>query len=163
MRLVCLVLVYSILLVTTPFALAQTRTNGTYRVEVLVTDGKKSKQEKATLSYGENSLKITSIKPGVFSKEFNYADIKGADYSYSKKPLLSTGGAIVTAIFLGLLVLPFLFMKKKQHWLTVKTDNDYAVMKLDKENFRQIKAELETHNVTITNVDESNAANKDKK
>lgn len=162
MRLVCLVLVYSILLVTTPFALAQTRTNGTYRVEVLVTDGKKSKQEKATLSYGENSVKITSIRPGAFSKEFNYADIKGADYSYSKKPLLSTGGAIVTAIFLGLLVLPFLFMKKKQHWLTIKTENDYAVIKLDKENFRQIKAELETHNVTITTVDES-SAKKDKK
>jgi hypothetical protein len=163
MRLVCLILVYSILLATTPFALAQTRTNGTYRVEVLVTDGKKSKEEKATLSYGENSLKVTSTRPGAFSKEFLYTDIKGADYSYSKKPLLSTGGAIVTAIFLGLLVLPFLFMKKKQHWLTVKTENDYAVMKLDKENFRQIKAELETHNVLITTVDESNAANKDKK
>jgi hypothetical protein len=156
-------LVYSILLVTTPFALAQTRTNGSYKVEVLVTDGKKSKEEKATLAYTENSLKITSNKPGAFSKEFNYADIKGADYSYSKKPLLSTGGAIVTAVLLGLLVLPFLFMKKKQHWLTVKVENDYAVMKLDKENFRQIKAELETHNIVVTTVDENNAANKDKK
>jgi hypothetical protein len=163
MRLVCLVLVYSILLVTTPFALAQTRTNGTYKVDVLVTNGKKSKEEKATLSYGENSLKITSTKAGVFSKEFNYADVKGADYSYSKKPLLSTGGAIVTAVLLGLLVLPFLFMKKKQHWLTVKTENDYAVMKLDKDDFRQIKAELETHHITVTTVDENNAANKDKK
>lgn len=163
MRLVCLVLVYSILLVTTPFALAQTRTNGTYKVEVLVTNGKKSKEEKATLSYGENSVKIASTKAGVFSKEFNYSDIKGADYSYSKKPLLSTGGAIVTAVLLGLLVLPFLFMKKKQHWLTIKGENDYAVMKLDKENFRQIKAELETHKVVVTTVDENNAANKDKK
>jgi len=61
MRLVCLVLVYSILLVTTPFALAQTRTNGTYKVDVLVTNGKKSKEEKATLSYGENSLKIRNL------------------------------------------------------------------------------------------------------
>lgn len=162
MRLICLILVYSLLLVTTPFALAQTRTNGTYKVDVLVTNGKKSKEEKAMLAYTDNSMKISSTKPGVFSKEFIYTDIKGADYSYSKKPLLSTGGAIVTAIFLGLLVLPFLFMKKKQHWLTVKTENDYAVMKLDKESFRQIKAELETHNVKITTVDESNAANKDK-
>jgi len=54
-------------------------------------------------------------------------------------------------------------MKKKQHWLTVKTENDYAVMKLDKDDFRQIKAELETHHITVTTVDENNAANKDKK
>ena len=163
MRFVSLILVCSLFIVTSQFALAQGPANGNYKVEALVTNGKKSKEEKATLAFGDDTVRVFSNKAGVLSKEFKYSDIKGVDYSYSKKPLLSTGGAIVTAVLLGLLVLPFLFMKKKQHWITVKGENDYVVTKLDKENFRQIKAEFEVHKVPVTTVDETNAANKDKK
>lgn len=83
-----------------------------------------------------------------------YSDVTTADYSYSKKPLLSTGGAVAMAILTGLLVLPFLFMKTKQHWITVRTANDYVVMKLDKQNFRQIQSEFEIKKVKVTTIDE---------
>jgi len=159
MRLLSLILVVSIFAVSTPFALA---TTATFKVEGLVSNGKKSKEVPSTLNFLDNSFTVTSKKPGELSKEFNYADIKSADYSYSQKPLLSTGGAIATALLLGLVVIPFLFMKKKQHWLSLRTEKDYIVLKLDKENFRQIQNEFEIRKVAITTVEDPEKK-KDKK
>ncbi|MDQ3491225.1 MAG: hypothetical protein M3449_09230 [Acidobacteriota bacterium] len=152
MRFVSLILVFSIFVVTSQIALA--RVSSTFMVETLVSEGKKSKEVNSTLNFGDKSFRLVSNKPGLVSKEMTYSEIKTADYSYSKKPLLSTGGAVAMAILTGLIVLPFLFMKKKQHWLTVRTDNDYAVIKLDKENFRQIQSEFEIKKVKITTLNE---------
>ena len=152
MRFVSLIVIFSIFVVTSQIALA--RVSSTFMVETLVSEGKKSKEVNSTLNFGDKSFRLVSNKPGLVSKEMTYSEIKTADYSYSKKPLLSTGGAVAMAILTGLIVLPFLFMKKKQHWLTVRTDNDYAVMKLDKENFRQIQSEFEIKKVKITTLNE---------
>ncbi|CAN5572166.1 MAG: hypothetical protein ACR2M8_09410 [Pyrinomonadaceae bacterium] len=152
MRFVSLIVIFSIFVVTSQIALA--RVSSTFKVETLVSEGKKSKEVNSTLNFGDKSFRLVSNKPGLVSKEMTYSEIKTADYSYSKKPLLSTGGAVAMAILTGLIVLPFLFMKKKQHWLTVRTDNDYAVMKLDKENFRQIQSEFEIKKVKITTLNE---------
>ena len=51
-------------------------------------------------------------------------------------------------------------MKKKQHWLSVRTENDYVVMRLDKNNYRQIINEFETHQVAVKTVDEDESKKK---
>jgi hypothetical protein len=160
-KFVSFILAMSIFAVTTPFAIAQTSSQ--FEVNALVSDGKKSKEVDSTLTFSETSFKVSNKKTQVAIKEFNYADVKSADYSYAKKPLLSTGGAVAMAIFTGLLVLPFLFMKKKQHWLSVRTESDYVVMRLDKKNYRQIMNEFEIHKVEIKTVDEEAEKKKDKK
>jgi hypothetical protein len=76
--------------------------------------------------------------------------------------MLSGGGAVATAILLGVFVLPFLFMKKKNHWMTVQTDKEFAVLKLDGSNFRQIMAEFETHGVKVNTVEEDKKSEKTK-
>lgn len=136
---------------TTPFALATD-----YEVELVVADGKKSKETDAVLTVSEQNLSVTPDKQTFkqHTKNFAYSDIKSADYSYSKKPMLSGGGAIATAIFVGILVIPFLFMKKKNHWLSVQTEKEFAVLKLDGSNFRAIVAELKTHGVDVKEVKE---------
>lgn len=141
-----------ILVVTSPATLAQS--SSSFRVKALVTTGKKSKEIDSDLRFNEMSFSVNSQKPGILQKEMAYSEVTAADYSYSKKPLLSTGGAIAMAILTGLIVLPFLFMKSKQHWLTVRTGNDYIVMKLDKQNFRQIQSEFEIKKVKVTTIDE---------
>ena len=65
------------------------------------------------------------------------------------------------AILTGLIVIPFLFAKKKQHWLSVRTANDYVVMRLDKDNYMQIRNELEVHKVKVSTLDED-STKKDK-
>lgn len=160
MKFTSIFLCICMLIVSVPFAFAQTKTASTFKASALVSDGKKSKEVDSTLAIEETSFKVTNRKTAAPIKEFNYTDVKSADYSYSKKPLLSTGGAIATVLLLGVLSLPFLFMKKKQHWLSVRTENDYVVMRLDKNNFRQIINEFETHQVKVTTVDEDDSKKK---
>jgi hypothetical protein len=145
------------MLATTPFVLATD-----YGVELVVPDGKKSKETDSTLTINENDFQIMPEKQSFkqHAKTFSFADIKTADYSYSKKPMLSGGGAVATAILLGVFVLPFLFMKKKNHWLSVQTEKEFAVIKLDNSNYKAIIAEFETHGVTVSEVKEEDKKEK---
>ena len=158
MKFFTLLLVVCILAVATPVALA----GPTFEVGALVSDGKKSKETKSILDFGDTSFKVTAKGKGGLIKEFNYADITSADYSYSKKPLLSTGGAVAMAILTGLIVVPFLFAKKKEHWLSLRTANDYIVVRLDKDNYMQIRNEFEVHKVKVSTVDEDTKKEKEK-
>jgi hypothetical protein len=132
--------------------------NRTYQVElVVVGKNNKSVETDADLTFGETAFKVVPDKRSFSSerKELAYADVKSADYSYSKKPILSMGGAVATAILISLLVaIPLLFVKKKKHWMTVQTGSEYVVLKLGDRNWRQIRAEFETHGVKVVEVKE---------
>jgi len=140
------------LLVTTPFALATD-----YNVELVVPDGKKSKETDAVLRVEENSFGLVIEKPKFkeHEKTFNFNTLKSADYSFAKKPMLSGGGAVATALLVGFIfALPFLFIKKKNHWLTVQGEKDFAVIKLDSSNYRAIIADFKAHGVDVKEVAE---------
>lgn len=69
--------------------------------------------------------------------------------------MLSGGGAVATALLVGFIfALPFLFIKKKNHWLTVQSEKQFAVMKLSSSNYRAIIADMETHGVPVKEVKE---------
>ena len=147
-------LVMFLLIVTTPFVLAA---DTTYKVEQVVSDGKESKETDAILTIKTESFSVMPDKTKfkASGKEFAFSDVKSADYSYSKKPMLSGGGAIATALLVGFIfALPFLFIKKKNHWLSVQTEKEFAVIKLDGSNYKQIVAEFETHGVKVNTVKE---------
>jgi hypothetical protein len=141
-------------------AYAQTA-NHTYDVELVVSNGKKSVETDADITFTEKSFKVVPDKTEYQSstRVIEYKDITQADHSYSKKPMLSGGGAIATALLVGFIVaIPFLFIKKKKHWLTVqaKGEGNFAVIKLGDQNFRQIVAELQSHDVKVNELkDES--------
>jgi hypothetical protein len=145
--------VLSLFAVTSAFA--QTAPKN-YEVELVVAEGKKSVETDAVLSVKEDGFRVEPDKQSFKSsaKEFSFKDVKTADYSFAKKPMLSGGGAVATAILLGVFVLPFLFMKKKKHWMTVQTEKEFAVIKLGDNNHRQIVAEFETHGVKVNTVTE---------
>lgn len=160
MKITSILLCLCLLTVSVQHAFAQSNTN--FKVDTVVNNGKKSKEESSNLSFSENSFKSSARKTGAVIKEFNYTDVKAADYSYSKKPVLSTGGAVAMVILTGVFALPFLFMKKKQHWLSVRTETDYVVMRLDNDNFRQVLNEFEVRKVAVKTLDEDENS-KDKK
>ena len=154
-RIVALVTVFSIIAVTSAFAQTAPKV---YDVELAISQGKKTVETDADITFNETSMKVVPDKPSFASsaKEFNYSEIKQADHSYSKKPMLSGGGAIATALLVGFIfALPFLFIKKKKHWLTVQNEKDFAVIKLGDQNFRQIVAELETKGVKVNDLKEA--------
>jgi hypothetical protein len=128
-----------------------------YDVELVVPEGKKSVETDADITFTEGSVKVVPDKAKYSSstREFTYTSIKQADHSYSKKPMLSGGGAIATALLVGFIfAIPFLFIKKKKHWMTVQTEKDFAVIKLGDQNFRAIVAEFETHGVKVNDLKE---------
>ena len=157
-RFVVIVLASCVLFVSS--GVAQT-SNRTFAVELVVTKDKKSIETDADIIFGEKTVKIVPDKASLNreTREFAYGDIRFADRSYSKKPLFSVGGGLTTVVLTSLIVpfiaVPFLFIKKKKHWMTVRTEGDYAVLKLGDRNFRQIAAEFETHGVKVSELKEA--------
>jgi hypothetical protein len=154
-RFVAVVTIISLLAVAISFA----QTSGhKYDVELAVSQGKKSVETDAVMTFNDKTFQVIPDKKSFASsaKEIAYSDITVADASYSKKPMLSGGGAIATALLVGFIfALPFLFIKKKKHWMTVQTAKDFAVIKLGDNNFRQIAAELETRGVKVNDLKEA--------
>lgn len=153
-RIVALFLTLSIFAVTSAYA----QTAGkVYDVELAIAEGKKTVETDADITFNEKSFTVMPDK-AVFkssARTIAYTDIKQADHSYSKKPMLSGGGAVATALLVGFIfALPFLFIKKKKHWMTVQSGTEFAVIKLGDKNFRQIVAEFETHGVKVNDLKE---------
>jgi hypothetical protein len=151
-RVITAFITLAFLLATTPFVLATD-----YDVELVVPDGKKSKETDAVLRVNEDSFQliIEKSKFKEHEKSFAFKDLKAADYSFSKKPMLSGGGAVATALLVGFIfALPFLFIKKKNHWLTVQGEKEFAVIKLGGSNYRAIIAEFKTHGVDVKEIKE---------
>ncbi|PWT84992.1 MAG: hypothetical protein C5B57_03845 [Blastocatellia bacterium] len=101
-------------------------------------EGDKTTDTDAKLQYDLDGLIIagsnsTIKKPNVL-RALKYDEITGAEYTFGKSPRVSA----------ALLVSPsFRVNSSKSHWLTVKTGSDYALLRLDKSNYKLVIAELE--------------------
>jgi hypothetical protein len=127
-------------------------------VELLVQNGNNTDEKSVQMRLDENSLTIAS-KNGAITKTFLYSDIKSAEYSYSKNPRWKTGLGLGAAsiVFppLLLIALPVAFTKHRRHWLTIRTGDDYAVLKLSKSTRKMLIPAFETKSgVRISGVGE---------
>lgn len=117
------------------------------KIELLVPNGDKAEEKSVVVTFTENSMLIAANQ-SQFSKTFLYSDIKSAEYSYSKNPRWKTGLGLGAAsiIFppLLLVAIPIGFTKHRRHWLTVRTDKDYAVLKLSKSTRKLFMPTFET-------------------
>ncbi len=111
--------------------------------QLVIQQGEKSKMVDVLVVFEEERLLLTNKKKNEVLKTFEYKDIKSAEYSHSKHPRWKTGAALI--IPLTIFALPFFFLKGKKHWLTIQTEGDYAVLKLDKKNYKFINAAFEAH------------------
>lgn len=155
-------LVGAMLLTSTPVAFGFA---WQYKVKQLITDGKKPIEIDSSLLLNRNNVVVVPKKKKLKEKgrEFSYEAIKGAEYSFGKKPLLSKRKAMLSAVVLGVWVVPLLFMKKENHWLSIQNGDEFVVLRLDEANYRPIIAELEAHGVEVTFVDEENGNKTDEK
>jgi hypothetical protein len=96
--------------------------------------GEKTKQIDVTITYGSTTLEVLDKKTQAPLKSFDYDTIKGAEYSYAKSPRGKAG------IFAAPLLL---FTSGRKHWMIVQGANDYALLQLDKTNYRMVLAAFE--------------------
>lgn len=147
-----------ILVAQVPFGLAQAKPNR-YEVEILTNPnpGKKdTRQVNAVLVFDAEVLRIQSRRNNEIFKEFKYSEITSAEHSYTKKPFFSVsrGTAIALTAFTGL---PFFLLpgRKEKHWLTIVSDTDFAVLKIENDNYRMIKNECLVRKIDITSFNEA--------
>lgn len=128
------------------------------KIELLVPNGNKVEEKSVVVKFTADSM-IIAAKDSQFNKTFLYSDIKTAEYSYSKNPRWKTGLGLGAAsiVFppLLLIAIPIGFTKHRRHWLTIKTENEYAVLKLSKSTRKLFMPTFETKSgITIEAVGE---------
>ena len=111
-------------------------------VELMVPKGDKSESKSVRLLFDGRDVIIDADHGEKIYKQFPYSSIVSAEYSYSTNPRWKT--AIGAAVLIGVFALPIFFMKSKKHWLTIKTENDFAILQLDKDNYKIILPTFET-------------------
>jgi hypothetical protein len=137
---VCLGLLVA-LLAPSLVALAQPAADQFNNIKLMVNTGGKSEPTDAILVLDKDTMTIRSKQGQTTLKSFSYASIKSAEYSYSKSPRWKSGA--VAAVAVGVFAIPLFFMKGKKHWLTVGADGDFALVQLDKGNYKIILPALE--------------------
>lgn len=134
------------------------------KVEMVFLSGDDAETVRVRLRLDADALVVESPKTGAVLKRLAYADIKAAEYSYSKHPRWKAGaGTAAGALLFAPLTLlalpvaiPLAFSKSKRHWLTVRTGQDYAVFRLGKEARKLIIPAFEVRaGVTVEPVGEN--------
>lgn len=137
MKKIAFILIIAVLSVFLPIVRAQTNLNQPVfgKIELIVPDGENMREQSVRVRFLENAVQIETEKGSVL-KTFNNADIKSAEYSYSKNPRWKTGLGLGAAgiLFppLWFVALPLGFSKHRRHWITIRTEKDFAVLKIGK-------------------------------
>lgn len=117
-----------------------------YEAEMLRNEGKDTREFNSILTFGKESFKVVSSRDSTVYKEIKYNNIKSAQISYSPIPYFKS--AIAPAILVGLN--PHYWSQKANiRWLTVATGDDFIVLKLEKDNHKLIKAEIEIRKIKV--------------
>ncbi len=127
-----------------------------YEVETLMNPnkgGKDTREVNAVLVFEKESVKIISRrKKGLTYKDFTLKDIKYVEHSFSKTPFMSA--ATKAAFFTILTGLPLFYSENEKHWLTLVTENDFVVLKIENDNYRLLKNEFMIRNFDVININE---------
>lgn len=57
---------------------------------------------------------------------------------------------------LGVPALEFFFTKKKKHWLILSTENENFLFELNKETYRQMLFEMNSHKIKVEDLGDKN-------
>ena len=117
--------------------LGQMKAADSYRnIELLEPSGSGTRETNVRVEFRADSMAVIGQSSGSVLKGMKYADITAAEYSYTKNPRWKTGLGLGAAAFvfpaLFLIAIPIGFTKQRRHWVTVRTGNDFAVLKVGK-------------------------------
>jgi hypothetical protein len=109
-------------------------------IKLMVNAGGKAEEQDAILRLEDEALVVVS-KGGTVLKSLPYDTMKSLEYSYSKSPRWKSGTAAAVAV--GVFAIPIFFMKGKKHWLTAVNGSEFALLHLDKNNYKIILPAIE--------------------
>ncbi|MDQ3800782.1 MAG: hypothetical protein M3384_15145 [Acidobacteriota bacterium] len=150
----CLLLIFPLLQAS--FVFSQRTAANRYEAELLTNPnpGRKDTREvNAVIVFEKESVKIFSRRKNEVFKEFSYKNIRFAEHSFSKN-LLFSPRANKLLLILFPTSLPLFYSGKEKHWLTIIGEDDFAVLKIESDNYRLIKNEFIIRNLDIYNINE---------
>jgi hypothetical protein len=105
-------------------------------IELMEANGNNLRETSVRIVFGDERLQVISRSNGSVMKDWSYDKIKSAEYSYTKNPRWKTGLGLGAASVLFppllLIAIPVGFTKHRRHWVTIRTDDDFAVLKVGK-------------------------------
>lgn len=105
-------------------------------IELMQANGDNLRETSVRIVFDDTAMRVISRSNGTVMKEWSYDTIKAAEYSYTKNPRWKTGLGLGAAgvLFppLLLIAIPLGFTKHRRHWVTIRTDKDFAVLKVGK-------------------------------
>jgi hypothetical protein len=105
-------------------------------IELIQPNGDNLRETDVRVEFGDTTMRMVSRSNRTVIKEWKYSEIQSAEYSYTKNPRWKTGLGLGAAsiLFPPLLfvAIPLGFTKHRRHWVTVRTEKDYAVLKVGK-------------------------------
>lgn len=131
----------------------QTKNVNRYEVEMLSNPnaGKKDTREvNSVIIFEVDKVIVKSRRNSEIFKEIKYSDIKFTEHSFSKRPWLSQTAVSLVATLVS--AFPIYVGNNEKHWLSVVANDDFFVLKLENDNFRQIKAEFAIKNVEVEDI-----------
>jgi ATP sulfurylase len=116
-------------------------------------NGKDTREVNAVLVFEKEILKIVSRRSREVFKEYKYTAIKYVEHSYSKAPVPSVFSR--SRLLAGILFSdPMLFPRKEKHWLTILTEEDFVVLKIENDNYRLLKMEFLVRDLDLVELNE---------
>lgn len=123
-------------------------------IQLLQPSGDDIRETSVRVVFDKDVMRVVARSGGSVLKEWSYSDVKFAEYSYSKNPRWKTGLGLGAASIafppLLLIAIPIGFTKHRRHWVTIRTENDFAVLKIGKSVRKVFMPTFETRtSVTI--------------
>ena len=144
-----LVLVFIFLTVTAVPAQRTDKVEVFEKIQLLVAEGEDIREVSVRVRFGPDAMEIVSTGGGGVLRTMKYSDIKTADYSYTKNPRWKTGlGLGATSLIFPpmlLIAIPLAFTKHRRHWITIRGENEYAVLKVSKSIRKLFTPAFETY------------------
>jgi hypothetical protein len=125
-----------------------------YEVELIANPnpgGRDTREVNAVIIFEKDAVRIISRRNRQTFKLIKYAEIESVTHSYSKGPLANGNAASVVA---ALLVGPWWLIREDKHWLTIVAGDEFAVLKIENDNFRMLIPEFQIRGFDVTNVNE---------
>jgi len=105
-------------------------------IELIQSNGDNLRETGVLVEFTDTTLRVISRSKRQVLKEWTYAEIQSAEYSYTKNPRWKTGLGLSAAALLFppllFVTVPIGFTKHRRHWVTIRTENDYGVFKVGK-------------------------------
>ena len=152
MKLISLILIFSIFFFCQSLVLSQTVSR--YQADLIVKKTSSAEKKEVFISLDNEAMNIFSKKDKSLNRSLPNSTIKIASYSYSEKPQITEG--IILTLALGVPALEFFFTKKKKHWLFLSTENENFLFELNKETYRQMLFEMNSHKIKVEDLGDKN-------